>query len=162
MGTAGPYGVTAIRSAGCRTSCQRAMTDRSVARTVGQSSCGSGHHPPAPTSVTERPRRQRNDAHSQVDGQKARPSRERTSRASRGCEEQVSALDESPVDTPFADLGGDLIGPSREPTSKAMGCRGSMDAVQRHSMPKRSMAPPACTELLVGSVRTLRAGLHYQ
>ena len=51
-----PYWVTAIRSAGCRTSCQQAMTDRSVARTVGQSSCGSGHHPPAPTSVTERPR----------------------------------------------------------------------------------------------------------
>ena len=51
-----PIGSTAIRSAGCRTSCQRAMTDRSVARTVGQSSCGSGHHPPAPTSVTERPR----------------------------------------------------------------------------------------------------------
>ena len=51
-----PIGSRPIRSAGCRTSCQRAMTDRSVARTVGQSSCGSGHHPPAPTSVTERPR----------------------------------------------------------------------------------------------------------
>ena len=51
-----PIGSRPIRSAGCRTSYRRAMTDRSVARTVGQSSCGSGHHPPAPTSVTERPR----------------------------------------------------------------------------------------------------------
>ena len=33
-----PIGSRPIRSAGCRTSCQRAMTDRSVARTVGQSS----------------------------------------------------------------------------------------------------------------------------
>ena len=41
---------------GCRVHRRRTMTDRSVARTVGQSSCGSGHHPPAPTSVTERPR----------------------------------------------------------------------------------------------------------
>ena len=33
-----PMGSRPIRSAGCRTSCQRAMTDRSIARTVGQSS----------------------------------------------------------------------------------------------------------------------------
>ena len=33
-----PIGSRPIRSAGCRTSCQRAMTDRPVARTVGQSS----------------------------------------------------------------------------------------------------------------------------
>ena len=32
---------------GCRVHRRRTMTDRSVARTVGQSSCGSGHHPPA-------------------------------------------------------------------------------------------------------------------
>ena len=30
---------------GCRVHRRRTMTDRSVARTVGQSSCGSGHHP---------------------------------------------------------------------------------------------------------------------
>ena len=47
----GPSGQT-----GCRVHRRRTMTDRSVARTRGQSSYGSGHHPPAPISVTERPR----------------------------------------------------------------------------------------------------------
>ena len=42
-----------IRSAGRRTSGRWAMTDRSVARTKGQSSEGSGHRSPAPTGVTE-------------------------------------------------------------------------------------------------------------
>ena len=41
---------------GCRVNRRRTMTDKSIARTEGQSSCGSGHHPPAPTSVTARPR----------------------------------------------------------------------------------------------------------
>ena len=51
-----PMGSRPIRSAGCRTSGRWAVTDRSMTRTVGQSSCGSGHRPPAPTGVTERPR----------------------------------------------------------------------------------------------------------
>ena len=56
-----------IRSAGCRTSCRRAMTDRSVARTEGQSTCGSGHRPPAPTVPQSDPDRQGNHAHSQLE-----------------------------------------------------------------------------------------------
>ena len=51
-----PMGSRPIRSAGCRTIGRWAVTDRSMTRTVGQSSCGSGHRPPAPTGVTERPR----------------------------------------------------------------------------------------------------------
>ena len=51
-----PLGSRLIRSAGCRTIGRWAVTDRSMTRTVGQSGCGSGHRPPAPTGVTERPR----------------------------------------------------------------------------------------------------------
>ena len=51
-----PMGSRPIRSAGCRTIGRWAVTDRSMTRTVGQSSRGSGHRPPAPTGVTERPR----------------------------------------------------------------------------------------------------------
>ena len=51
-----PMGSRPIRSAGRRTSGRWAMTDRSVARTKGQSSEGSGHRSPAPTGVTKRPR----------------------------------------------------------------------------------------------------------
>ena len=43
-------------SASSHTIRRRTMTDRSIARTEGQSGYGSGHHPPAPTGVMERPR----------------------------------------------------------------------------------------------------------
>ena len=51
-----PIGSRPIRSAGCRTLRRWATTDRSIARTVGQSGCGSGHHAPAPIDITKRPR----------------------------------------------------------------------------------------------------------
>ena len=51
-----PIGSRPIRSASSHTISRRTMTDRSIARTEGQSGYGSGHHPPAPTGVMERPR----------------------------------------------------------------------------------------------------------
>ena len=51
---------------GCRVNRRRTMTDSSVARTVGQSTCGSGHRPPAPTGPQSDPDRQGNHAHSQL------------------------------------------------------------------------------------------------
>ena len=62
-----PIGSRPIRSAGCRTIGRRAVTDRSMTRTVGQSSCGSGHRPPAPTVPQSDPDRQGDHAHSQVE-----------------------------------------------------------------------------------------------
>ena len=50
-----PIGSRPIRSASSHTISRRTMTDRSIARTEGQSGYGSGHHPPAPTGVMERP-----------------------------------------------------------------------------------------------------------
>ena len=61
-----PMGSRPIRSAGCHTIRRRAMTDSSIARTVGQSTCGSGHRPPAPTVPQSDPDRQGNHAHSQL------------------------------------------------------------------------------------------------
>ena len=61
-----PIGSRPIRSAGCHTIRRRAMTDSSIARTVGQSTCGSGHRPPAPTVPQSDPDRQGNHAHSQL------------------------------------------------------------------------------------------------
>ena len=52
---------------GCRVNRRRTMTDSAVARTVGQSTCGSGHRPPAPTVPQSDPDRQGNHAHSQLE-----------------------------------------------------------------------------------------------